>query len=292
MTDEDLRLSPRTRTAELLAWAGEEGRPPVPDGALRTVLTLLELGGARLHDGYPELNSAQLEQLLYERLYLYVQPVDEPGAYEAYGEAVRLLIDRQRAARRLNAKRWERLHEEAEWQGEVLCGLLRRADLVTWPRLYTLLLRADGIDPADGGAVRAWLDGFRELPEEERLGRYATAPGLVAAEGQEEWDAARLLLVGMATDGARRLLEQGLMQRSYRNLAELTARGLPMPEELAGDFDGFEAAVEAEALRLYGEWTSPGLAALLVAEYPDLAPEPGPGDIEAYLAERDEPGEG
>ncbi|GAA2740118.1 hypothetical protein [Kitasatospora cinereorecta] len=282
MNDEDLQLSPRTRTAELLAWGIEQGHDPVPEEALRAVLTLLELGGARLHDGYPELTSGALEQLLYERLFLYVQPTVEP---EWYGVAVRLLIDHQRAVRRLNAKRWERLHEEAEWQGEVLCGLLRRADLVTWPRLYALLLWADGVDTDDPAAVRGWLDGFRELGTEERLAAYDAVAGLEPDGG---WGRDRVLLVGMATDGARRLVEQGLMQRSYRNLAELTARGLPMPEELAGDFDGFEAAVADEALRLCGEWTVPGLPELLVAEYPDLAPEPGTGDVEAYLAERED----
>ncbi|MEU9127406.1 hypothetical protein AB0D08_04665 [Kitasatospora sp. NPDC048540] len=294
MNDEDLQLIPHTRAADLLAAAAEAGRPAVPEEALRTVLALLELSGARMHDGYPELSSALLEQLLYERLYLYVQPdlsarADGAQGYgaQAYGDAVLALIEHQRAARRLNAKRYERLREEAEWQGEVLGGLLRRSDLVTWPRLYALLLRADGVDTADPGAVRGWLDAFRELTAEQRLAVYAAAPGLEPEERDGGWGPTRLLMIGMATDGARLLLEQGLMQRSYRNLAELTALGRPMPEELAGDFDGFEAAVAVEALRLYGEWTVPGLPALLVEEYPDLAPEPGNEEIEEYLAARE-----
>ncbi|WP_371498518.1 hypothetical protein OG871_21010 [Kitasatospora sp. NBC_00374] len=280
MNDEDLQLIPHTRAADLIASAAEEG---VPEEAVRTVLALLELSGARMHDGYPELGSALLEQLLYERLYLYVQPGGDPSAY---GAAVLLLIEHQRAARRLNTKRYERLRAEAEWQGEVLCGLLRRADLVTWPRLYALLLWADGVDTADPDAVRAWLDAFRELPEQQRLEAFAAVPGLDAEERDGGWGPTRLLMIGMATDGARLLLEQGLMQRSYRNLAELTALGRPMPEELSGDFEGFEATVAVEALRLYGEWTVPGLPALLVEEYPDLAPEPGNDEIEAYLADQ------
>ncbi|MFI6447371.1 hypothetical protein [Kitasatospora sp. NPDC050543] len=287
MNDDDLRLAPRTRTAELLAWAADNGREPVAEGPLRAVLTLLELGDGRLHDGWPELTSPVLEQLLYERLYLYVQPAPEEDPL-AYGAAVRLLIDHQRAAKRLNAKRQERLHAEAEWQGEVAAGLLRRADLVTWPRLYTLLLRADGVDVADLTAVRGWLDGFLELAPEQRLAVYEdleSAGLLDRVDGDGGWGPARLLSVGMATDGARMLLENGLMQRSYRNLAELNALGLPMPEELAGDFESFEAAAGAAALELYGEWTVPGLPQLLAAEYPELAPEPGPEEINAYLSQ-------
>ncbi|MFC9325976.1 hypothetical protein [Kitasatospora sp. NPDC057015] len=287
MNDDDLRLAPRTRTAELTAWARAQEREPVAEEPLRAVLTLLELGGARMHDGWPELTSAAVEHLLYERLYLYAQPA--PGADPlAYGAAVRLLTDHQRAAKRLNAKRQERLLAEAEWQGEVAAGLLRRADLVTWPRLYALLLRADGVAVSDPAAVRAWLDAFRELAPQERLAAYEAleaSGGLDRVDGDGGWGPTRLMSVGMATDGARMLLENGLMERSYRNLAELNARGLPMPPELSGDFESFEAAAAAEALRLYGEWTVPGLPELLVEEYPDLAPEPGQEEIDAYLAQ-------
>ncbi|WP_371480131.1 hypothetical protein [Kitasatospora sp. NBC_00315] len=286
MNHDDLRLVPRTRSAELLAWAAAEGREPVAEGPLRVVLTLLELGGARLHDGWPELTSALLEQLLYERLHLYVQPAPDEDPL-AYGAAVLLLIEHQRAVKRLNAKRRERLRAEAEWQGEVAAGLLRRADLVTWPRLYTLLLRADGVDDRDPAAVRAWLDGFRELAQEDRASAYRAleeAGVLDRVDGDGGWGPARMLAIGMATDGGRLLLEDGLTRRSYRNLAGLTALGLPMPPELAGDPADFEAAVVARALELLGGWTVPGLAELLVTQYPDLAPEPGQEEIDAYLA--------
>ncbi|MEE1822862.1 hypothetical protein PUR61_11755 [Streptomyces sp. BE20] len=286
MEDEDLRLAPRTKAAELLAWAETEGRAPVPEGPLRAVLALLELGGGRMHDGWPELTSGAVEHLLYERLHLYVQPA--PGEDPlAYGAAVRLLIDHQRAARRLNAKRQERLHAEAEWQGELATGLLRRADLVTWPRLYTLLLRADGVDTADEDAVRSWLEAFGGLAEEERLAAFAALEedGTLDPVDDGGWGGGtRELAVGMASDGARRLLEQGLMQRSYRNLAELTALGRPMPSELAGDFGAFEEAAVGAALELSGEWTVPGLPWLLVDEFPELAAEPGQAEIDAYLA--------
>ncbi|MER7751384.1 hypothetical protein [Kitasatospora sp. NPDC097643] len=289
MNDEDLRLAPRTRAADLLAWAAEQGRTPVAEAPLRTVLALLELGGGRMHDGWPELTSNAVEHLLYERLHLYVQPAPEEDPL-AYGEAVRLLIDHQRAARRLNAKRQERLHAEAEWQGEVAAGLLRRADLVTWPRLYALLLHAHDVDltdGADGAAVRDWLTGFRALAEEERLAAFAALvpTGWLDEIDEQGWGPARVLSVGMATDGARRLLEQGLMRRSYRNLAELTALGRPMPDELAGDFGQFEDAAAEAALVLCGEWTVPGLPRLLIEEFPELAPEPGQEEIDAYLAQ-------
>ncbi|MEU9046677.1 MULTISPECIES: hypothetical protein [unclassified Kitasatospora] len=286
MNDEDLRLAPRTRAADLLAWAAEQGRTPVAEAPLRAVLALLELGEGRMHDGWPELTSDAVEHLLYERLHLYVQPTPEEDPL-AYGDAVRLLIDHQRAVRRLNAKRQERLHAEAEWQGEVAAGLLRRADLVTWPRLYALLLHAYGVDVADEAAVRHWLTGFGELPEEERLAAYESLvpAGWLDEPDERGWGPGRVLSVGMATDGARRLLEQGLMRRSYRNLAELTALGRPMPDELAGDFGQFEEAAVDAALDLFGEWTVPGLPRLLVAEFPELAPEPGQEEIDAYVAQ-------
>ncbi|MFJ2863050.1 hypothetical protein [Kitasatospora sp. NPDC087314] len=285
MNDEDLRLAPLTRAADLLAWAAAQDRAPVAEAPLRAVLALLELGEGRMHDGWPELTSTAMEHLLYERLYLYVQPEPEADPL-AYGAAVRLLVDHQRAAKRLNAKRQERLHAEAEWQGEVAAGLLRRADLVTWPRLYALLLHAHGVDVADEAGVRAWLAGFRELTQDERLAAFAALgqAGWLDEVDEQGWGPARVLSVGMATDGARRLLEQGLMRRSYRNLAELTALGRPMPDELAGDFGEFEDAAAEAALDLYGEWTVPGLPRLLVTEFPDLAPEPGQEEIDAYLA--------
>ncbi|MFJ5882790.1 hypothetical protein [Kitasatospora cineracea] len=268
MDDDDLHLLPRTRAADLLDWAAEAGLDPVPEPAVRAVLTLLELGGARLHDGLPELSSPVLEHLFYEQLHLYVQPDGDPAAYPA---AVRLLIEWQRAARRLNAKRAEKLRTEADWQGEVLRSLLRRADLVTWPRLYALLLRADGVPTGDPGQVREWLAAFRELPEPERFAAFDRVPGL---DGDGQWDQpGRPLLIGVSTDGARRLLEQGLMRRSYRNLAELNARGLPMPGELAGAFEEFEEAVAQAAIDLCGRWTVPGLPRLLLEEFPELAPE-------------------
>ncbi|WP_327679651.1 hypothetical protein [Kitasatospora sp. NBC_00458] len=286
MEDEDLRLAPRTKAAELLSWAESEGRAPVPGAPLRAVLALLELGGGRMHDGWPELTSGAVEHLLYERLHLYVQPV--PGQDPlAYGAAVRLLIDHQRAAKRLNAKRQERLHAEAEWQGELAAGLLRRADLVTWPRLYALLLRAAGVDTADEAAVRSWLEAFGGLAEEERLAAFAALEEDGTLDPVEDggWGGGtRELAVGMATDGARRLLEQGLMERSYRNLAALNALGRPMPAELSGDYGAFEEAAVVAALELAGEWTVPGLPRLLVEEFPELAPEPGQAEIDAYLA--------
>ncbi|MFJ1796198.1 hypothetical protein [Kitasatospora griseola] len=268
MDDEDLHLLPRTRAADLLEWAAEEGLEAVPEPAVRTVLTLLELGGARLHDGFPELTSPVLEHLLYEQLHLYVQPDGDARAYPA---AVRLLIEWQRAARRLNAKRLEKLREETDWQGEVLVdSLLLRSDLLTWPRLYALLLRADGVPVEDLDRVRGWLEEFRALDVEERFAAYERVPGVEPDGG---WGPERALLVGVSTDGARRLLEQGLMRRSYRNLAELNARGLPMPDELAGEFEDFEEAVAQAAIDLCGEWTVPGLARLLLEEFPELAPE-------------------
>ncbi|MET8627164.1 hypothetical protein ABZW30_25965 [Kitasatospora sp. NPDC004669] len=286
MNDEDLRLAPRTRAADLLAWAAEQDRAPVAEAPLHTVLALLELGDSRMHDGWPELTSNAVEHLLYERLHLYVQPAPDEDPL-AYGDAVRLLIDHQRATKRLNAKRQERLHAEAEWQGEVAAGLLRRADLLTWPRLYAVLLHAHGVDTADRAAVRDWLAGFAELGEEERLAAYeALVPaGWLDEPDEQGWGPGRLLSVGMATDGARLLLEQGLMRRSYRNLAELNALGRPMPDELAGDFGEFEAAAAEVTLDLFGEWTVPGLARLLVEEFPELAPEPGQEEIDAYLAQ-------
>ncbi|MCC9309070.1 hypothetical protein LN042_18615 [Kitasatospora sp. RB6PN24] len=285
MDDEDLRLTPRPHTAELLRWAAEQGLDPVPEEPLNAVLTLLELGDARMYEGFPELTSALVQELLYERIHLYVQPAPDEDPL-AYGAAVRLLIDHQRAARRLNAKRQQRLREEAEWQGELLAGLLRQPHLLTWPRLYALLLRQAGVDTADENAVRAWLDWFRVLDPHDRIAVLADLTELDQPDGVDGWTEGVLLSIGMATDGARLLVEDQLKQRSYRNLADLTALGRPMPAELAGDFSEFESAVQAEAVRLLGQWTVPGLPELLLTEYQDLAPEPGAAEVDQYIIKR------
>ncbi|MFD0529436.1 hypothetical protein ACFQ1I_25190 [Kitasatospora arboriphila] len=279
MDDEDLQLIPRTRAESLLAWADAEALPPVPEEAVQQVLTLLELGGAPLHDGWPELGSAVVEQLLHERLHLYVQPEGDPGVY---GETVRLLIDHQRAARRLNAKRQERLHAEAEWQGELLGTLLRRPQLLTWPRLYTLLLRADGVDTADTDAVRAWLDGFRALEPEDRAAAYAALVDggaldpMTGADAALGWGEAHLLSIGMATDGARRLLEYGLMQRSYRNLAALTAQGEPMPYELRGSSRTSSRSWRTSRCGCAGSGPSRGCQPCCSPTTPTWPPNPAP----------------
>src|SRR6185369_804017 len=84
--------------------------------------------------------------------------------------------------------------------------VMRMPGRLTWPRLYTMLLRAEAVDCSDEGAVRAWLDAFREKDQHDRAAAWAALPQLIAPEEEhgrpEAWDDTRVLTLGMATDNA------------------------------------------------------------------------------------------
>ncbi|WP_377270526.1 hypothetical protein [Peterkaempfera sp. SMS 1(5)a] len=284
-----LELTPRTRTDDLLAWSAEQDRE-VAERPLRIVLTLLELTGARLHDGFPEVTPEEIDQLLYELLPMTADA--EAEGCQAYLDAVSLLIDHQRAAKRLNAKRQAKLQAELDGLATGFPLVMRMPGRLTWPRLYTMLLRADGVDCSDEGAVRAWLDAFRERDEQSRAAAWAGLPQLIASEEEhgrpEAWDDTRILTLGMATDNARLLLGNRLLERVYRTLSAMVAEGRGLPPELSRDVEGYGQLVVDETVRLLGEWTVPGLPALLRDHYPDLAPEPEQSDIDTHLAGRED----
>lgn len=281
-----LELTPHTRTDDLLAWSAAQGRE-VAERPLRIVLTLLELSGARLHDGFPEVTAEDLDQLLYELLPLTADA--EADGHQAFLEALAAVIDHQRAAKRLNAKRQARLLAELDRLGAGFPLVMRMPGRLTWPRLYAMLLRADGVDCSDEAAVRAWLDAFRERGAEGRAAAWAALPQLVVSEEEqgrpETWDDTRILTLGLTTDNARLLLGNRLLERVYRALSAMIAQGGGLPPELGRDVEAYGRLVADEAVRLLGEWTVPGLPALLHDHYQDLAPEPDRSDIESDPAE-------
>ncbi|AXI78358.1 hypothetical protein [Peterkaempfera bronchialis] len=275
-----LALTPHTRTDDLLEWCAAQGRE-VAERPLRTVLTLLELSGTPVHDGFPEPTAADLDQLLHEQLPMTADT--EPDGDQAYLDAVAAIIDHQRAAKRLNAKRQARLHEELAGFGDGFRLAMRMPGRLTWPRLYAMLLRRDGVDGSDQAAVRAWLDAFRQRDADQRAAAWADLPQLITPEEEhgrpEAWGHTRLLTLGMATENARLFLGNRLLERVYRSLTAMVAEGRGLPPELGRDVEGYGRLVAEEAARLLGEWTVPGLPALLRADYPDLAPEPDPAEI-------------
>ncbi|MFF4652956.1 hypothetical protein [Streptomyces sp. NPDC001380] len=277
-----LELTPRTRTDDLLAWCAEQGRE-VAERPLRAVLTLLELSGARMHDGFPEPTAEDADRLLYELLPMTADA--EAEGCGAYLDALAAVVDHQRAAKRLNAKRQARLQAEVAALAEGFPLVMRMPGRLTWPRLYAMLLRADGVDLADPAAVRARLDAYRELGPEGRAAAWAALPQLVVPEEEhgrpEAWDGTRVLMLGMTTDNARLLLGNRLLERVYRSLSAMIATGGGLPPELGRDVEGYGRLVAEEAVRLLGEWTVPGLPALLRDEYPDLAPEPDQAGLDA-----------
>ncbi|MFJ6211741.1 hypothetical protein ACIQGZ_00085 [Streptomyces sp. NPDC092296] len=283
-----LELIPRTRTDDLLTWCATDGRE-VAERPLRIVLTLLELTGCRLRDGWPEVSAKELDQLLYELLPLTADA--EGDGHQAYLDALAAVLDHQRAAKRLNAKRHARLREELEALGAGFPLVMRLPGRLTWPRLYAMLLHADGVDTTDAGAVRAWLDAFRQRGEDGRAAAWAGLPQLVVAEEEhgrpQAWDRTRLITLGMSTENARLLLGNRLLERVYRSLSALVAAGQSLPPELGHDVERYGELVADEAVRLLGEWTVPGLPALLRADYADLAPEPGQAELDGYLTAAD-----
>jgi hypothetical protein len=166
---------------------------------------------------------------------------------------------------------------------------MRMPGRLTWPRLYAMLLRADQVDVSDRAALRAWLDAFRERGAEGRAAAWAALPQLVVSEEEqgrpEAWDDTRILTLGMATDNARLLLGNRLLERVYRSLSAMVAGGRGLPPELGRDVEDYGRLVADEAVRLLGEWTVPGLPELLRDHYSELAPEPDESQIEARLGD-------
>ncbi|WP_338673919.1 hypothetical protein V1460_13210 [Streptomyces sp. SCSIO 30461] len=257
----------RTRTAlntgfdDFLDWARQERGVALPPRPTDAVLALLALRGADRRAGVPEPTPELLRRVLLEDLPLVLHAdADELAAVPGVLGA---LADRVRAAGRLNTKRRDRLLAAvAELVPEFEQAMGRPLNL-TWPRWYASLLRADGVDTGDSGAVNAWLAAFDTAPHADR----PAPPGPLHRAD-----------VTTATFAGRARLTEALLEAFAHDVEGHSGAGplLPASEVLAADRPEDALADELESLagELSDRWTATGLNEALTGPYEHLAPGP------------------
>lgn len=222
--------------------AHPEFRGPGAARAADAVLGLLALRGADRASGLPEPTPALVRRLLVEDLPAFVGAA--PAELDVYPAVLRALVEGLDGERR---RRVEGVIGEAEPDFARAMG---DPGNLTWPRWYAQLLRADGTDPGDPGAVRDWLarldgpplpDGMRRA---DLMGRTALADVLLAE----------------------------VLTRAYVRDAEHP----PAAGPLLGDHDVAQG-ISTVAAALLDRWTAAGLAEELAGPYAHLAP--GPDDF-------------
>ncbi|MET9953347.1 hypothetical protein ABZ135_17600 [Streptomyces sp. NPDC006339] len=222
--------------------ASPEFRSPGAARAADAVLGLLALRGADRTAGVPEPTPELAERLLLEDLPAFVcAAAEELDLYPAVLRALAGRFDGERRAR------VERVIGEAAGDFE---RAMRDPGNLTWPRWYAQLLRADGTDPDDPEAVRAWLDGLAEPP---------------LPDGARRAD-----LMGR-TALADVLLSEALTRAYVRDAERPPAAGPVLSDHDVAQGIGTVAAA------LLDRWTAAGLAEGLVGDYAHLAP--GPDDF-------------
>ncbi|WP_262008389.1 hypothetical protein [Streptomyces sp. FIT100] len=231
--------APDTGLDAFLAWAAAERGAALPVRPADAVLTLLALRGADRRSGVPEPTPELLRRVLLDDLpgLLWATP-EERAAMPAL---VTALADHVRAARRLNAKRHERVLAVVLESMPAFERAMTDPRNLTWPRWYASLLRADGTDADDPEAVRGWLAAHARRPHADR-------PQLPSPVHRSDLTA--------RTFAARTLLIEAL-------LADDPAAG---PDRL-----------ESLATELTDRWTAVGLGEALTGPHADLAP--GPEDL-------------
>src|SRR5262249_48325451 len=128
---------------DFLSWTEARGEP-VPAHCAEVALALLVLRGAPLRGGLPQPAAKLLGQVLGDGLPHLV--CGGPEEVAAYPRVLRLLIDHQRAAGRLNAERHRALHAAVRKAVPDYERDIRNPRWLTWPRLYGDLLRAGGVE--------------------------------------------------------------------------------------------------------------------------------------------------
>lgn len=219
--------------------ASPEFRDPAARRAADAVLSLLALRGADRGTGLPEPTPALVRRLLVEDLPAFVCAAPEELA--AYPAVLRAL------AGRFDEGRSERVDGVI---GEAVADFERAMGdpgNLTWPRWYAQLLRADGTDPDDPAAVRAWL---------------ARLDGPPVPDGVRRAD-----LMGR-TALADVLLAEALTRAYVRDAEEPPPAGPVLTDHDVAQGIGTVAAA------LLDRWTAAGLAEGLAGEYAHLAPGP------------------
>jgi len=291
----EVELGRGLRAESFLAWARERGEL-LPERAVLLVLMLLVWRGAKVRDGLPEPTSDLIRAIFEGDLPDLVAGDESEGSL--YLRVADLLVDCRRDAGLLNAKRQGRLRAAiAEASGTFYRRLAAPTEL-TWPRFYATRLRADGVDPSDPKAVRAWLDAYRSRPAADRLAALAAAsigtPCAPAGEdqagvGSGGLDAVQygfLMLLTKRTDVVELQLHNLLMQNTADFARLLASRAgwsgdegpepwsLASIEDLTRDEEIESTAAEAADV-LIDLGSAAGLSVALQTEFRDLAPRLG-----------------
>ncbi|WP_314244030.1 ATP-binding protein [Streptomyces kutzneri] len=179
------------------------------------------------------------------------------------------LADHTHEAGRLNAKRHARLVARVHELAEGFVQAMTSPGRVTWPRLYSNLLRADGVDAVDARAVGGWVAAFAARSYAEQVAARGFA--LPLGDGPLGEAAYVEALCAERSRQARRLLagrfgEVALAEQVQPQPCESPLIGDAPDDEPEGDRYGEQAGILAD------RWTAAGLDALLHGPYAHLAP--------------------
>ncbi|MFG3505260.1 hypothetical protein ACGF5F_07050 [Streptomyces sp. NPDC047821] len=270
--------APNTGLDDFLARADKErearGEAPLPVRTADAVLTMLALRGADRRAGVPEPTVRLLAPVLHEDLPVLLWGT--PPEVDAVGDVLTALAGHVRASGRLNAKRHDRLLAAIDEALPAFRRAVADPRNLTWPRWYASLLRADGVDADDPGAVRAWLAAHETTPRGER-------PALPAPLHRAD--------VAARTFAVRVHLGELLLAAFARDVEVPSPAGplLPGPPLDADRPDeALPAELERIASALSDRWTAAGLSdALAEPDGPHAALAPGPASLpHVALADR------
>ncbi|MEU7022852.1 hypothetical protein ABZ990_19640 [Streptomyces sp. NPDC046203] len=222
--------------------ANPEFRGPGAVRAVDAVLGLLALHGADRASGVPEPTPDLARRLLVEDLPSFVWA--DPAELTVYPAVLRAL------ARRFDEADRTGVEEAVDQAGADFERAMTDPGNLTWPRWYARLLRTEGVDADDPGAVRAWLARLSRVPVPEGARRADLAGRTAVAD---------VLLAEVLT-------------RAYVRDAEQS----PAAGPLLADHD-VARGIGAVAHALVGRWTAAGLPEGLAGPYAYLAP--GPEDL-------------
>ncbi|QNP66142.1 hypothetical protein [Streptomyces genisteinicus] len=246
---------------DFLDWAAREPGGAPPARPADAVLTLLALHGADRRAGVPEPTPRLVARLLREDLPGLLWASEEEA--DAVPGVLRSLAECVRQSGRLNAKRHGRLLAAVDEAAPEFRRAAADPERLTWHRWYASRLRADGTDPDDPGAVRAWLDARAGTPRARRT---------PLPEGVHRAD------VADRTFAVRALLAELLLAAFARDARDPGPAGplLPSPPlDADRPDDALGDALERTADALTDRWTAAGLSAALAGAHADLAPGPG-----------------
>lgn len=246
---------------DFLAWAQSERGAALPVRPADALLALLALRGADRRAGVPEPTPERLRRVLLEDLPIMLWAT--PPELAAVPVVATVLADYVRTAGRLNAKRHARLVAAVEDVVPEFERAMNDPRNLTWPRWYAALLRADGVDADDAGAVREWLGELDASPRADR-------PELPGPLHRSD--------VTACTFASRVRLTEALLASFARDLQAPSPAGPLLPATPALSADRPEEALNAElehlAAVLTDRWTAEGLSAALEGPYEGLAPGP------------------